>query len=56
MNDYTIGGSRLSSEAHQAVSDLIAMLGEKYYFRHGQTAAFWDVVRTLAEHLGEGKP
>ena len=55
MNDPIVGGTGLPLDAQQAVSDLIAMLGEKYNFRQGETAAFWAVAYTLAGQLGEVK-
>lgn len=55
MREPIVGGSGLPPDAQQAVSDLIAMLGEKYQFRQGETAAFWAIVYTLAGQLGEGK-
>lgn len=55
MNEPIIGGTGLPLDAHQAVSDLISVLGEKYQFRRGETAAFWAIAYTLAGQLGEGK-
>jgi len=55
MNEPIIGGTGLPIDAQTAVSDLIAILGEKYNFRHGETAAFWAIAHTLAGQLGEGK-
>ena len=54
MND-PIGGTGLPLDAQQAVSELVAMLAEKYYFRQGETAAFWAIAYTLAGQLGEGR-
>ena len=55
MIEPVVGGSTLPLEAQQAVSDLIAMLGEKYYFQQGETAAYWAVILTLQLHLAGGK-
>jgi hypothetical protein len=55
MNEPIIGGTGLPPDAQDAVSELIAMLGEKYHFRQGETAAFWAVAYTLAGQLGEGR-
>lgn len=54
MNDLIVGGS-VPADVLQEVADLISVLGEKYYFQQGDTAAFWAVVYTLAGQLGEGR-
>jgi hypothetical protein len=54
-NDVIVGQNPLPYDAQQEVSNMIAILGEKFDFKNGETAAFWHVCFTLANHLGEGK-
>jgi hypothetical protein len=53
--DNPVGGTGLPQDVNEELSDLIARLSEKYYFKHGSTAAFFSLAYNLAQHLGEGK-
>ncbi len=51
----TVGNIPLPFEAQAEVSNLIKILGEKYEFKNGETAAYFHLCLTLSQHLGEGK-
>ena len=50
-----VGGTGLPPDVNQELGDLISRLSEKYYFKHGSTAAFFALAYNLVQHLGEGK-
>lgn len=54
--DFPIGASGLPHDAQMELSEMLAILSERYDFKNGTTAAFWDLSFTLAKHLGAGKP
>jgi hypothetical protein len=56
MNDIEVGGNPLPVDARSEVANLISLLGERYEFVNGKTAAYWHLCAILAQHLGEGKP
>ncbi len=50
-----VGNIPLPVYAQAEVSNLIKILGEKYEFKNGETAAYFHLCLTLSQHLGEGK-
>ena len=53
--EVLVGGTGLPQDVSQELGDLIARLSEKYYFKHGSTAAFFSLAYNLAQHLGDGR-
>ena len=55
MSDIEVGQNPLPEDASSEVANLISLLGERYHFIHGETAAYWSLCAMLAHHLGKGK-
>lgn len=53
--EQEVGSNPLPLDAQVEVSNLISTLSEKYDFNNGDTAAYWHLCYTLAQHLGQGK-
>lgn len=55
MRNIEVGQVPLPVDARSEVANLISLLGETYEFTNGETAAYWALLLTLSQHLGEGK-
>ena len=55
MNDIEVGKNPVPLDVSLDVANLIDILRERYEFTQGETAAYWNLCFTLAQHLGKVK-
>ena len=53
--DINVGGTGLPKDVLEDLKVLFEKLEQEYNFKHGSTAAFWNVSLVLSQHIGEKK-
>ncbi len=53
--EQEVGNNPLPLDVQVEISNLVSILSEKYEFKNGDTAAYYHLCHTLAQHLGQGK-